>query len=345
VEAFAAIREGSRIGGMRVRDRLTGREIDVRAAATVNAAGGAAGPVMRMFGVADDVPVLKAMNLVTSKRASDMALAAPGADGRMLTLVPWRGHALVGTSHSEGLVQPHDTSVTAAEVDAFITRANEAFPALTLTRADVTLVHRGAVPAKTGADGRPDLLPAAEVHDHAGSGAFSVVGVKYTTARAVAERAVMKIGRRIGRRIAPSRTAVTVLPGAGIADHEALAIETARTAGLELPLPTIRHLIGRYAEAAAPIVRLMAERTEWRAPIGETGPAVGAEVIHVIRDEMAVRLTDVVIRRTGLGSAGYPGAAIVQTCAWLAARELGWDSTRAAQEIAAVDDFYRIVAS
>ena len=33
--------------------------------------------------------------------------------------------------------------------------------------------------------------------------------------------------------------------------------------------PVIRHLIGRYAEAAAEIIKLMAERTEWRAPVGE----------------------------------------------------------------------------
>ena len=342
--ATAALRDGSRVIGMRVRDGLTGRELDVRAAMTVNAAGGGLNLVRRMFGVTEEVPLLKAMNLVTSKRASDMALAAPGPDGRMLTLVPWRGRALVGTSQSDRFVGPQDTAVTAAELDAFIARANAAFPALKLTRADVTLVHRGVVPATSGRGG-PELRPEPEIHDHRKhgvEGAFTVVGVKYTSARGVAERTVTSVGRRLGKRIQPSRSASAMLPGASIADHEALAIETARALEIDLPLPLIRHLIGRYAEAAADVIKLMVERTEWRAHVGEDTLTVGAEIIYVIRHEMAVHLTDIVIRRTGLGAAGHPGAAVLETCAWIAAGELGWDRARTSEEIAAVEDFYRI---
>ena len=82
--------------------------------------------------------------------ASDMALAAPASTGRMFTLTPWRGRAMVGTYQADALVQPHESAVTASEVDTFITQANEAFPALKLTRDDVTLVHRGVVPAAAG---------------------------------------------------------------------------------------------------------------------------------------------------------------------------------------------------
>ena len=68
---------------MRVRDVLTGNEIDVRARVTINAAGARAGDVMKMFGVNRDVPLVKAMNLVTSKPASDIALAAPSAGAEL----------------------------------------------------------------------------------------------------------------------------------------------------------------------------------------------------------------------------------------------------------------------
>ena len=129
-------------------------------------------------------PLLRAMNLVTSKPASDMALAAPGRDGRMLTLVPWRGRALVGTSQSTQLVEPGALSIGAAEIEAFISDANVAFPALKLSADDVTLVHRGVVPAVLR-HGRPDLKPSPEIIDH-GNGAVTVVGVKFTSARGVA---------------------------------------------------------------------------------------------------------------------------------------------------------------
>jgi glycerol-3-phosphate dehydrogenase len=243
------------------------------------------------------------------------------------------------------LVQPDAAGVTTTEVDAFITEVNEAFPALRLTRDDVTLVHRGVVPAAQ--DGRvpPALLSTPIVYDHAADGAdgaMTVIGVKYTTARRVAQTVTERVAKRLGKRLSPSRTATTVLPGAGIADHEALAIETARACALELRVATIRHLIGLYAERTADIVRLMHERPDLQAPVSPAVSTLGAEVVHSIRHEMAVRLSDVVIRRTGLGAAGPPEDAALRRCAEIAARELGWDIERAESELDAVRRFYII---
>lgn len=344
VEAMEPVREGTRVAGMRVRDRLTGHTCAVRAQLTVNAAGAHAGEIMGRFGVGREFPLLKAMSLVTSKRASDIALAAPASGGRMLTLTPWRGRAVVGTSQSARLVEPGDTRVTEAEVAAFIREANEAFPALQLTRAEVTLVHRGVVPAIVK-DGVPDLKPSADILDHASEGAegaMTVVGVKYTTARGVAERAVDAAAKRLGKRVRPSRTAWTILPGAGIADHEALAIETARALHIDVPLATITHLITLYAEAAADIVRLMAERSELRQPVATGVATIGAEVVHVIENEMAMTVSDIVIRRTALGSAGHPGRAAIEGCARIAAPQLGWDAAWIDREIREVEEFYDV---
>ena len=99
--------------------------------------------------------------------------------------------------------------------------------------------------------------PSPQILDHASDGvdrALTIVGAKYTTARGTAERAVNLIARKLGKRVAPSRTATTMLPGAGIADHEALAIEHARRLNLDVPLPVIRHLITRYAETTPSVI-------------------------------------------------------------------------------------------
>lgn len=352
-EAIAALR-GERVTGMRVRNVLSGAELDVQARVTINCAGAAVNRVMAMFGITREVPLARAMNLVTSKPASDMALAAPafaeasaGRPGRapMLTLVPWHGRALIGTALSSDFKQPTDLAVTGADVEAFIADANAAFPALKLTRADVTLVHRGIVPAQRGNGGRPELLGAAQIFDHASDrapGAMTVVGVKYTTARAVGAKAAAAAAKSLGGSKRKSDTDTAVLPGAGIADHEALAIETARAVGLELAPPIVRHITAIYGDRCAAIVRLMAERSDWRMPLVPGRPNVGAEVIHAIRHEMACTLADIVIRRSELGAAGHPGAEIVAKIAAIAAEELGWDSARRDREIATVDEFYRI---
>ena len=220
--AVAPIRTGSRVSGMTVRDVLTATTLSVNAATVINAAGGAAGSIMQSFGVSRRIPLLRAINLVTSKPASDMALAAPTASGQMLTLTPWRGRAIVGTGQSKTLVEPDATAVTGAEVDNFIAAANEAFPALRLTRDDVTLVHRGIVPAvENGGKGGPGLLSIPAVYDHASegaAGAITVVGIRYTTARRVAQDVVDRVAKGLGKRLKPSRTATTTLPGAGIAE-------------------------------------------------------------------------------------------------------------------------------
>jgi glycerol-3-phosphate dehydrogenase len=342
--AVSAVKSGAELTGMRVRDALGGSEVEVAARVIVNAAGAGAGQVAAMLGLSRSFPLVKAMNLVTSKRAADMALAAAGTDGRMLTLVPWRGRAIVGTSQSNHAVTgPVTDDVAAVEVDDFIRQANHAFPALQLTTADVTLVHRGWVPALAVAEKGAALLPESRILDHGAEGAdraLTIVGAKYTTARGTAERAVNLIARKLGKRAAPSRTAATILPGAGIADHEALAIEHTRRVALDLPLPVLRHLIGRYAEAAPAVIQLMAAAPELATPLAPDTTTLGAEVVHAIRDEAALRLPDIILRRTTVGAAGHPGKALLDAAAALAARELGWSAERISAEIADVERVY-----
>jgi glycerol-3-phosphate dehydrogenase len=169
--------------------------------------------------------------------------------------------------------------------------------------------------------------------------------VKYTTARRVAETVVDRLAKPLNKRLKRSRTAATILPGAGIADHEALAIETARACDLDLSMATIRHLITLYAERSADIVRLMHERPELRQPLAPSVETLGAEVVYVIQHEMAMRLSDIVIRRTGLGTAALPGVDAIDAAASIAAQELGWDAERRQQEIDAVTGFYVIPES
>ena len=94
------------------------------------------------------MPMLKAMNLVTRRDAGDEALGGRSPSGRNLFLVPWRGRALFGTWESRPRLRAgrHGASTNATS-PAFIAELNQAFPALDLTLDDVTLVHRGVVPA------------------------------------------------------------------------------------------------------------------------------------------------------------------------------------------------------
>src|SRR5439155_2812186 len=101
---------------------------------------------------------------------------------------------LFGTWESDHVCDPADTTVAEKDVASFITELNQAFPALDLTLADITLVHHGIVPAVVRGGVRGGAATPAgheQIRDHATEGyegIVSIAGTKFTTARAVAER-------------------------------------------------------------------------------------------------------------------------------------------------------------
>jgi glycerol-3-phosphate dehydrogenase len=261
----------------------------------------------------------------------------------MLTLTPWRGAAIVGTSQSSTFLSPEDEQPTTADVAGLITDANDAFPLLGLDAGGVTLVHRGIVPAERDRSGRPMLKRHAEVLDHerdGATGAMTVVGVKYTTARATAERAVSIATTKLGKRGTRCRTGEHVLPGASIADHEALAIETEHRLRVAFDDRTRAHLTSLYGARCVDVIEIAAADEVLLSHLGEQTPAIGAEVVHAIRSESARHLDDVLMRRCTIGAARWPGDDVVRHAADIAARELGWTAAQRQEEIEALRSMY-----
>jgi glycerol-3-phosphate dehydrogenase len=338
-DAIEPLRAGARITGMRVRDAMSGDVMDVRAGVTVNAAGPGAARVMAAFGARRALPLLKAMNVVTVREASGPALALPSREGRLLVALPWRGRLTVGTSHGAQLCGADDTLVNAAEVSAFLDEVNSAFPWLALRLEDVSLVHRGVIPARVHQGQPPALRERAELRDHsedAIEGAVSIVGVKYTTARLLAERTVDLVARKLGRTVAASRTAVLPL----FAPVQQQEHESPQTPDVS-PIDRITRV---YGATAARVLGLHAEHPELGHPIVEGSTVTGAQILEGLRHEMALTLEDVVVRRTGLGAAGYPGDDVVRACGAVVQQELGWGPERLDEEVAAVRRFYEIGA-
>jgi glycerol-3-phosphate dehydrogenase len=215
VEATSLILEGGRAIGVHATDRLSGRKLEIAARLVINATGGAVDRLLGASGLVFSVPMLKAMNLITNRVAPAAALGARGPSGRALFAVPWKGRALFGTWESPKPCAPDDTTISGDEVRSFVLEINQAFPALSLTPQDVTLVHRGVVPAVIRTDGRVALEGHEQVCDHADRGVeglITVAGTKYTTARAVAERVTNRIYSKLGQSPVPCRTAETPLP-------------------------------------------------------------------------------------------------------------------------------------
>jgi glycerol-3-phosphate dehydrogenase len=346
LEALDPLVGAGRVAGIRAVDRLNGTTIEIAARVTVNTAGAYCRPWMAAFGAKLDFPLLKAMNLVTTRPAGPVAMGAPTSGGRLLLIMPWHGRILVGTSHSDSAAEPGDSTVSQGELASFVDEVNSAFPALALRADEVSLVHRGVVPAVPDRRGVLGLMGHHRVHDHRVDGiegAVSVVGVKYTTGRGVAEQVVDLIGRKLGRPAPPCRTGTTRLPGAGFDSVRAETDRARSEVGRLLSPESIEALVATHGtdwRAVADLCRTDAELAE---PIARGIALPRAVVHHAVQHEMACTLADIVVRRTSLGAAGYPGDAVIDVCGALMARACLWDSDRLAREIEIVKAFYRLV--
>jgi glycerol-3-phosphate dehydrogenase len=344
-EAISLRVEGKRVIGVLARDRQTGQDREIAARLTVNATGASLDRLLVPIGAATGMPLLKAMNLVTRRDAGEEALGGRTPSGRTLFLVPWRERALLGTWESAQEVGPDALDVTGDDVQAFISELNQAFPSLDLTLADVTLVHRGVVPAVRTSNGQVRLARHEQIRDHreqAIAGLISVAGTKYTTARAVAARVVDRAMASLQLPLVRCRTATALLPGGSLRDVMLGIADARRDHDADLPSDTIPHLIAAYGSRYRDVLGLAATRPQWRKHIAEDSAVIGAELVWAVRKEMAITLADAVIRRTPLGALECPADPTLESASTLVGHELGWSDDRRREEIAAVKRFYEM---
>lgn len=345
VEADTLIIRDNRVHGLRVTDRLTRTPFDIRASVVVNAAG----PwTWRLFDgrsrPGPGLPRLRfsvAMNLVVNRPPLQAAVGGL-VNNRFLFMVPWRDRAIVGTSHDEpdapGLMDPPERLAPNPRlVDALLADAQHAFPRADITREAIALVHRGLLPA--GAR-QGTLLKRSIVHDHTSDGLASlvtVIGVRYTTARATAEEAGNVVCGLLGRDRPQSATSRTPLWGGDMPN--VVRYEREETAGASQP-DLVARLIAAYGTRYRDVLALADSDPRLREPLSPTVPTTGVEILFAIRHEMALHLEDALLRRTAAGTAGHPGGDAIARAADLMAHELAWTRERRQAEIHAVDRFY-----
>jgi glycerol-3-phosphate dehydrogenase len=348
VDAAALLVDGRRVVGVKAVDRTTERETAISARLTVNATGSSVDHLLAPPGFKSGLRFLKAMNLVTTRAAGDSAIGARSPSGRHFFLVPYRGRALFGTWESARQVSPNDTAVHEADVEAFIAELNQSYPTLELVKSDVSMVHRGVVPAAVAQDGSVALAGRDLIRDHAAArpaslrvdGLISVVGTKYTTARAIAERVVDRALQRLRHGPEPCKTASTPLPGGALPDISAAAAEARRDFETRLPGKTISHVVAGYGSLYREVLELALQREEWCRPVTAQSPVIVGQLVWAARREMVVTLGDAVMRRTPLGAMEFPGDAAVEWAAAIVGGELGWSDERRRAEIQAIGRGY-----
>ena len=295
------------IRGVLVRDEISDREFELNARVVINAAG----PWVDEWVAASTVRS-RPREFMASKAFNLLARPLPFADAVGLPCsgtyfaIPWNGYTLIGTRHLRCKPTATTSAVTAEEVQAFLRDVNGALGKHRIADSDVTGVFSGLLPERRNNRGRDvALVKSARVIDHGTRdrlpGLYSIVGIKWTTARAVAERAVKMACARLGR-------------SPGSAPDRPLNLQTKGA-----DTPAVRELIREDAALGERVVPDLS--------------VVKAQVVHAARSEMAFRLWDVVRRRVPLYLSEALDSQSLNLCAALMGRELGWNALETSRQL------------
>ena len=355
-EATGFVIRNSEIKAVKVVDQLSGRNFEIRGTLFVNMTGPWSDITVQWLKTAPpDRKVLrsKGVQLITrsigkatafaieSRQKDSTALIARG--GRNYFVTPWRGLSFIGTTDALFEDDPDRFAITKADVEDFRNEINDIFPAAELKPEDVKFWVGGLRPVGD-ADTDPRVAKASHkytIFDHRSDGSadnlISVIGVKYTISRQIAQQTVNVVFDRLGIPCPRCRTGDSRLWGGEIDNVAAFQKECLE----KVPDPVVAEHLGRnYGTKVAAVLDVARKDSSFAGKIAGSSEALRAEVVYAVREEMAIKLTDVILRRTDLGSAGHPGRPALEDCAAIMAKECGWSNQRKAQELAEAEAVY-----
>jgi len=329
--------------GVRVLDRESGDELDVRAANVVNATGVWADRLADGSELGGRVPSISpSRGTHVILRHEDLPLIGgaivPAGEGRSIFALPWLGRTLVGTTDRDYEGELDHVHPSSEDVDYLLAAINELFGTV-LAPHDLAGAFAGVRPLISSGEEKKsvDISRRAELYE-AASGMLTITGGKLTTWRRMAKLTVDRLVARDSRD-APCRTHEIPL-GQAISAEDLPRVEG-------VPAESYAALAGRYGYAAHEVLALAGRngdarpgraspgfgaRGELAQPIVPGLPDLLAEVALAARREQARSIGDVLLRRTRLGLLAA-GELPVQRVADVLACELDWDSERTGLEI------------
>lgn len=330
-----------RISGALVRDQLSGRQFELRAALTVNASG----PWLdRVNGElrAGRPPLLrltKGVHLVTPPGTRNALVLFTHRDGRLFFVVPWLGYSLIGTTDTDYHDDPADVAASAEDVRYLQEEAKRAVPGAPFDQVYYTMAGvRALVRVEGVREGQVSRKHA--LLDHGARegtpGLISVIGGKITAYRGIAEEVGDLVTRRL-RRWAPGYTDRRALPGGHLGDRRRFLEQELwpRASALGLERAQAEHLAAVYGSLAHDVLDLVAEDRALGTRLCPHHPTIAAQLVRAVRQEWACTLGDVLLRRTPLGLEACQALDCLEEAARWVGEVLGWDAAERQEQIEA----------
>ncbi|HEX4428577.1 MAG TPA: glycerol-3-phosphate dehydrogenase/oxidase [Frankiaceae bacterium] len=339
VQVTGFLREGERVSGVRVCDRESGREFDVRARVVVNATGVWTDATQELAGGRGrfQVRASKGIHLVVprDRLQLDTGLIIR-TEHSVLFVIPWGRHWIIGTTDTDWKLSKAHPAASSSDIDYVLDHLN-AVLVTPLSREDVEGVYAGLRPLLAGESELTSKLSREHLVAMPVPGLVVVAGGKYTTYRVMARDAIDRAAGALEQKVADCVT--DEIPLIGAEGYPAMwnrRRAIAESSGLHPA--RIEHLLHRYGSMIDELLALIRERPELATPLPNADDYLQVEVVYSAMAEGALHLDDILTRRTRISIEAWDrGLAAAVPAAALIGEVLGWDDERREREI----EYYR----
>lgn len=289
-----------RARGIMLRDRTNNKDERIEASWILNCTGPWVDRVCQRSAVRTKHPLVggvRGSHIVLPRFAGapNNALYTEAADGRPIFVLPWNDQILVGTTEVADTGDPGRTSPSAQEIEYLLSSVIKLFPRAKISAQQVRYSFAGVRPLPySPKSALSDITRRHLLHDHAEEGTqrmISVVGGKLTTAASVARELARKIGIHV-----PEPSSMVTGPGTALDPLLDQAVLEIAHAG-SISEDSARGIVEWHGKRGMAIARMAAAGPELRAPVCPHTSHLVAEVVEAYRNECAVTLGDVLLRR------------------------------------------------
>lgn len=321
IKATDLVMAGSRVGGLRLEDRVSGEHAVVSAKCVINATGAWADRLRQKLVNEVRVRPLRGSHLVISAERlplTEALISHHPDDGRVIFTYPWEGRTIIGTTDLDHRTDMDIEAVLSVDEMHYMLRGvNAQFPDAKIGVDDIIATWSGVRPVVSAGDGSD---PSKESRSHSvwdNQGLITVTGGKLTTFRLIALDALKLAAPYLGIKVEDQRGAIFSPPNSGVAPQDMTADVFARLVSR----------LGIHTRA------FLAEM-----PVAELTPVAGTQVLlaelrWACRHEQVVHLDDLLLRRVRLGLLlPQGGIDAVPELDTILADELGWTAEKIAEE-------------
>ncbi len=336
------------ISGVKVKDLINNRESELKSKLTVNCGGPWADLILNKIqkdNASKRIRRSEGIHIITRKLVNHNMIAMMPSSKKHFFIIPWRGHTLIGTTDKEYEGSPDVYKVTKKAIDELLQTVNDALQGTAkIEYKDVIHAYGGLRPL--AGDSAKSVYGSSrkyEIHDNAKDeveGLITVEGGKYTTSRNLAENVMKMVSAKLKLPEGKTITDKAHLASCEIADMNAFIDELKKEYN-DFSGNTVECLARYYGNECREVLELARKDSSLADTVNSDGE-IPAQIIYALRNEMALKLKDIFLRRTGIGTLGNPGDDVIAKVADLAARELHWDEARKKKEIEEIKETFKL---